>query len=295
MKKFVSMLAVLFLLLVFHNETISGTKSGLLLWYQTLIPSLLPFILVTNALAETNAYQSAASAFGKVSHGRIYEILAILLGNLCGYPIGGKIINDFVENKYMSPARANEILALSSQASPMFLIGYVHLHIIGKQLPLSVFLISIYTPVILAYLLFPRKEIQEYSTKTPSPNAEFRLVDTFLHATQTMVMIGIYVIIFSIILVILLPFCRSNLLKAGLSLLEITTGLKLLNSLALSDILKPALLGTLSSFGGICSSFQILGVLTYPGAGIKKYLLHKILLSTGTFLILFFYLSVIKY
>lgn len=83
MKQFVCMILLLFFLLIFHKETIAGTEQGILLWYQTLIPSLLPFILVTNALAETNAYyQAAATYFQKLCPNKIYEIMAAILGNL---------------------------------------------------------------------------------------------------------------------------------------------------------------------------------------------------------------------
>lgn len=292
MKKFIAMIALLFLLLFFHNETMFGTRSGLLLWYQTLIPSLLPFILVTNALAETNAYQSAALYFRKYFSCRIYEIMAIILGNLCGYPLGGKIINDFVKNQYITPNRANQILALASQASPMFLIGYIHIHIIQKAIPLPVFLISIYLPILIYYpLLSPKKETLQVKPYSP-PTKEFCLVDTFLHAAQIMVMIGMYVIIFSILLVILLPFCRHTFLKLILSFFEITTGLGLLKTLALPIHIQLSFLCALSAFGGLCSAFQIKGVLDYPNATLKKYLLDKMVLSTGTFLIIFLYLIV---
>lgn len=289
MKQFVLIICLLFLLLIFHNETVAGTQNGLLLWYQILIPSLLPFILVTNALAETNAYQAAAVRFQKICPNRIYELIAIILGNLCGYPIGGKILNDFVKNRYITPVTANRILSLSSQASPMFLIGYVHLHIIKKEMPLPIFLIGIYLPVLLYYPFIKKtKDRKEMSSNTFSSH-NFCITDTFLHAVQTMVMIGMYVIIFSILLCILLPFCSNTILKILLSFLEITTGLKLLEGLSISYSLKLSLLCALASFGGLCSGFQILGVLDYNGANIKKYLLDKLLLSAGTFLIIWFY------
>lgn len=291
MKKFIAIISLLFLLLFFHNETMLGTRSGLLLWYQTLIPSLLPFILVTNALAETNAYQSAAFFFQKYFPDRIYEIMAILLGNLCGYPLGGKILNDFVKNQYLSPERANQLLSLSSQASPMFLIGYVHMHILQEKIPLPVFLISLYLPVLVYYLFCSSKPKAKMAYHYSSSAGTFCLVDTFLHATQIMVMIGMYVIIFSILLVILLPLCKHPLLKLPLSFLEITTGLKLLDTIYLPSYIKLSLLSALSAFGGLCSAFQVKGVLEYKNASIKKYLLDKIILSAGTFFIILFYLE----
>lgn len=289
MKQFILTISLLFLLLIFHTETVSGTQNGLLLWYQVLIPSLLPFILVTNALSETNAYQAAANRFQKLCPGRIYDIMAVFLGNLCGYPIGGKILNDFVANHYITPDAANRLLSLSSQASPMFLIGYVYLHIIKNELPLPVFLISIYLPVIV-FCLFSKKTGSPRPDIVPSDAYRSLCIpDTFLHAVQTMVMIGIYVIIFSILLAILLPMCRHTLPKFFLSFLEITTGLKLMQSLTIPSDLRLSCLCALSAFGGLCSAFQIQGVLTYQGAGIKKYLLDKLMLSAGTFLIIWLY------
>lgn len=292
MKRFISMIFLLFLLLVFHNETIAGTQNGLLLWYQTLIPSLLPFILITNALSETNTYQAVTCFFRNHPSHHVYEIMVVLLGNLCGYPIGGKIINDFVKNNYISPIQANKLLSLSSQASPMFLIGYVHLHILRNIIPLPIFLLSIYLPVLIFFLLFLYNDKSVASLYT-SPAVGYQkscICDTFLHAVRIMVMIGMYVIIFSIFLEILLPFCNFTPAKILLSFSEITTGLKLLDALPLSTCLKTSFLCSLSSFGGFCSAFQIKGVLYYPEANIKKYLLDKIILSTGTFLIIFCYL-----
>ena len=290
MKQFVLMITILLCLLFFNNAVITGTQNGLLLWYQTLIPSLLPFILVTNALSETNAYQAAANHFQKWIPFRIYEIMAILLGNLCGYPIGGKILNDFVKNHCVSPERSHRILALASQASPMFLIGYVYTHIVQEEIPLFIFLVSIYLPVIIYYPFLCIHDKKQSTTLKCAPASIFSIRDTFIHAVEVMVMIGIYVIIFSILLVILLPFCHNDILKILLSFLEITNGLQLLNSIHMPDTIRLSFLCCLSAFGGLCSAFQIMGVLEYKNDGIKKYLLDKSILSAGTFGIIYLYL-----
>lgn len=291
MKQFLWMMSILFLLLLFHDATITGTENGLLLWYQTLIPSLLPFILVTNALSETNAYQAVAVRFQKMSSNIIYEIIAILLGNLCGYPIGGKIINDFVKNQYLSKKQADHILPLASQASPMFLIGYVYTHIIHSQIPLYIFMGSIYIPVMTYYIILSIHTTKTVHITNCVLTHRLCIKDSFLHAVETMVMIGIYVIIFSILLTILLPYCQHDVLKVLLSFLEITTGLKLLNTLDITTALHISIICCLSAFGGLCSVFQIKGVLDYSTPNIKKYLLDKCILSTGTFCIIYLYFS----
>lgn len=292
MKRFSSMICVLFLVLFFHTQAISGTRNGLLLWYQTLIPSLLPFLLVTNALSETNAYQAATHFFSRYTNKNIYPVMAIVLGNLCGYPIGGKILNDFVHNRYIKAEDANRLLCLASQASPMFLIGYVHMHILHDQLPLSIFLLSIYTPTIL-FTLLQNVRKSSFPSKSQAPSGtSYRLciTDTFLHTVNILVVIGMYVILFSIVIQILQPVCQLLISRLLLSSLEITNGLQLMQSLPMSTTCKVAAISALSAYGGLCSAFQIRGVLSYPNASIKKYLLDKCLLSAGTFLIVYSYM-----
>ncbi|MCM1181192.1 MAG: hypothetical protein NC347_13100 [Clostridium sp.] len=290
MKKFFLMILLIFLLLIFHEASISGTKNGLLLWYQTLIPSLMPFLLITNALSETGAYQSVSVHFGHILPGRIYEIMAILLGNLCGYPIGGKIINDFIKNNYLSAKRGNQLLSFASQASPMFLIGYVHIHILENAIPLPVFLLGIYLPVCFLYPLSSGHFSIPGNAISANRSEKFNICDTFMHAVQIMVMIGLYVMIFSILLEILLPFCHIKAGQILLSLLEITNGLNLLNHLDLPASIKISSICALSAFGGLCSAFQIRTVLEYKDASMKKYLRDKLLLSAGTFGIIQCYL-----
>ena len=295
MKQFTGMICLLVLLLCFHTQTIAGTRNGLLLWYQTLIPSLLPFILVTNALAETNAYRAATRFLSQYTSRNLYPILAIILGNLCGYPIGGKILNDFVHNQYISVRDANHLLCLTSQASPMFLIGYIHLHILQNRLPLSVFLLSIYLPTILyAFVLLSLRQpsVLEISSLYDRTH-QLCITDTFLHTVNILVTIGMYVILFSIMIQILQPLCQIVPAKLLLSSLEITTGLQLLQSITVPEATRLALICCLSSWGGLCSAFQIKGVLHYPNASIKKYLLDKSILSAGTFLIVYSYIRLI--
>ncbi len=294
MKRFFSLIFLLFILIFFHKETISGTENGLLLWYQILIPALLPFILLTNALSETNAYQVIEESGSKYFSGRLYEILAILLGNLCGYPIGGKIINDFVSNHYMTEDRSIRILALASQASPMFIIGFIHLHILRDTLPLSIFLLSIYVPVFLKYCLLSAPKERQSTVITQKSKEPILIRDTFLHSVEIMVLIGIYVIIFSILLQILLPYCKYDFQKIIFSFLEITTGLNLLDRMQLSEIMKTPLVCALTSFGGLCNAFQVKGIIKFTNVHIKKYLIDKFILSAGTFVIVWCYLKWMK-
>lgn len=285
MKQSISLLTLLFLLLIFHDSVIYGAQKGLLLWYQILIPSLLPFIIVTNALAETNSYSYIIKKIYPFFRSYTCEFIVILFGNLCGYPIGGKILDYFMKNQIIPLKRGNILLPLASQASPMFIIGYIYPHILNKKCPLPVFLLSIYLPVLAGYFILNDKTQKESSFISYDVH-KFNLTDTFFQAVKTMVMIGIYVMVFSIAYELLLPICHFPYSKYPLSFLEITTGLNVLKNAYKESTFFLPVTGMLTAFGGFCSIFQITCVIS---VNIKNYLQTKFLLSAGTFTILLLY------
>lgn len=286
MKQSFFLLSLLFFLLLFHDFVICGAQKGLLLWYQVLIPSLLPFIIVTNALSETNSYSYMIKFLQPVFKSHTNEFIVILLGNLCGYPIGGKILEQFQSKKLISPERKELLLPFVSQASPMFIIGYIYPHILEKKYSLPVFLLSIYLPTIIGYFFSSRKRnIQKQQSLSVAEN-KINITDSFFQAAKTMVLIGIYVMSFSIAYEILLPVCRIQYLKIPLSSLEITTGLSVLKNTYHNTSVFLPIVGMLTTFGGFCSVFQIHCVIHFKT---KKYLQTKLIISAGTFFILLLY------
>ena len=41
-------------MLFFPNEVFQGASSGLLLWFQTVLPTLLPFLILVNIMQKTS-------------------------------------------------------------------------------------------------------------------------------------------------------------------------------------------------------------------------------------------------
>ncbi|MDE7037471.1 MAG: transporter, partial [Lachnospiraceae bacterium] len=88
---FISMLA-------FPQSAFQGAKTGLLLWFNTVLPTLLPVIIISNLQVHSSAIDVAARIispvlcrFFKVTP---YGAFAILTGFLCGCPMGSKVTAD---------------------------------------------------------------------------------------------------------------------------------------------------------------------------------------------------------
>ena len=82
-------------LLLHPAESLSCARAGMTLWLNTLIPTLLPFIILTGVLTYTGhirkfllPFESFFRIFPGVS---IWGGYVFILGMLCGYPLGAKL------------------------------------------------------------------------------------------------------------------------------------------------------------------------------------------------------------
>ena len=90
---------------------------GLVLWYNNLVPLLLPFLLISGFFLSMIDWEHPNRA------GCL--ILLFLCGLFCGYPVGAIAIGRLYKNQVISKDFAHAIMPLCNNISPMFLIGYV--------------------------------------------------------------------------------------------------------------------------------------------------------------------------
>ena len=146
--------AVLILLLLLSHPTLAyeGAKSGLLLWSQTVLPTLLPFMICSNVIVALDAirfltwpFQSILKNVLKLSPNGSYIFIS---GLLCGYPMGAKTCSEFLDDKRITGKEASYLLAICNHPSPMFLLGYVSGSLNGG-ISDWLLLASLYLPVFL--------------------------------------------------------------------------------------------------------------------------------------------------
>lgn len=164
--------SIMLLLLCFPEISLEGAKRGLLLWYQTVLPTLLPFMICTNLLISSNTVKFLTAPVSPILS-RLFGLsengcFVLLNGILCGYPMGAKTCSDFLDQDCLSLAEAKSLYAVSSFPSPMFLAGFVMAKIAQAAGPGTVpfwkLALSVYLPVLPMFLLagaiygFPAKK-----------------------------------------------------------------------------------------------------------------------------------------
>ena len=84
-----------FVMLSFPSEVFEGAKSGLLLWFLTVLPTLFPFLLISRLLLDSCACSLLNKLLAPVIS-RLFGIsaqgsFAFIVGSCCGYPMGQRL------------------------------------------------------------------------------------------------------------------------------------------------------------------------------------------------------------
>lgn len=131
MKSFFSSLlgATLFVILLFFPGLVfEGAKMGLNLWFFTLVPTLLPFMVFSNILIQSRLIEHLLFLPGlftrKYLHLSPAGLYAFLCGFFFGYPSGAKILADLLKTDQIDPKEASMLFGFCNNVSPAFLITY---------------------------------------------------------------------------------------------------------------------------------------------------------------------------
>ena len=116
-------ICLLLFLLVHPEEALLSAKDGMSLWLNVMIPTLLPFLILTGILLKTGNIPQLLEPlapfwkhFFGISPAGAY---VLILGFLCGYPMGAKAVVDMKSGGHIGKEQAEALLILCN--NPVFL------------------------------------------------------------------------------------------------------------------------------------------------------------------------------
>ncbi|WP_167956735.1 hypothetical protein [Anaerosporobacter faecicola] len=308
----------LFLLLVITQplSALNGAKTGLLLWFNTVLPTLLPFIILSNFIIRFQVTDYICRIFSPLFK-RLFRIsdlgcYPIIIGILSGYPMGAKTCADLIKEGLLSREEGQYIMILVGNASYMFLTSFLaisSLHVPGQkyQLLLLIYLSSLLSATIYrirANQLRKKQQRKEkqlsldsiYATSLPeeTPLSMTTVDHCILDGFTTITKVGGYIIMFSVLAqIFLVLFSSFGFLRyLLLGSLEITTGIYLVCASSMNLTQKIVLSITITSFGGLSSLAQVGSVIENSGLSLKTYFKYKILTGILAFFIIIIYVII---
>ena len=293
------------LMLFFPNEVFQGASSGLLLWFQTVLPTLLPFLILVNIMQKTSLIRQVSRlvypALGPLFSVSTEGCFAVLTGFLCGYPVGAKVTSDLVRDGRISRQEGAYLLSFCNNTSPGFLAGFVVCQTIrDPSLVLGTMIVFFAVPILFSFLFRKIYSPKSVGWKSQPLIRTQRIVSLDLFDTsimngfETITKIGGYIIVFSVLLELtkMLPLADTLAGQIGLSFLEITNGVVILETLPFSSAVRYALIMGLCTFGGLCAAAQTSGMLTGSGLRILPYIIEKLAAAVAASLLAYFYIQI---
>lgn len=296
----------IFILSAFPEKASDYARNGIILWYKSILPVMLPFLTAAILSSEIGLSDLIARIFsyplGKLAKISGYGAFAVICAVLSGYPTGAKITAKLIHDKKITLSEGKKILIASDITSPAFIVGAVGVNMFGSKRAGILILICHYISALFLCILVkgPKTKPSQYLCTPKSCKKTFAaaLSDSAASASETLISVCCFIMIFSIISGFITDFkilpstFLGNSARIADSLLissiEMTNGCHLLSySVSAANICAVC---AAISFGGFCVYFQILSVTC--GSGIKpSYVLfikviHAIL-STAIFLIIF--------
>jgi sporulation integral membrane protein YlbJ len=276
---------------------------GLRLSATTVIPSLFPFMVLSELVVSSSATSRIPppllAPFRRLLGLPNVGVCAVLLGLLCGFPVGARCIVAAYEAGDLTKSEAERAFTAASCPSSAFLVGAVGGSLWGNRR----FGIALYATVVLASLLSgvlanllqspkkddaPPKVAFSVTRQSKSPAALFcEAVRSSLFAILT---VCAYVVFFSALMgtleLVLGRLSVSGSVGAGLScLFELSGGVA--QASALGNAYTGACLCAFAvGWSGLSVHCQMMSVCDGKGLSLRPYLLSK--LFQGLFCALFF-------
>ena len=281
---FTSFFACVCICMLANSDTslaLAGT--GLHLWFENMIPALFPFMILSGTLIRMGLSDGFVSLLYpllrpvfRLSKSACY---VIVMGFMCGFPMGAKCINDLYANGRLSQREAEWLLSFCNNIGPVYLIGFALPLINCNSVSMCIFGmygLPLLYGFILRYTIYrdcksPSKDIPVGLQK----NLFQALNESIVAAIQSILSLGGYMILFNMLMLIPAQYA-GNLYPYIAPVLEISGGLILLGDN------EPLWALLLLPFGGLSCIAQTYACIGDTKLSIGTYVIHKLILVAVT-------------
>lgn len=326
--KILLILLMLIIIGIIKNPELSlaSAKEGLALWFNILLPSLLPFLILSDLLISLGFVQ----IIGKFLEPLMRPLFNVsgagafpfTISLISGYPVGAKLASKLRENNIISKTEGDRLISFSSTSGPLFILGAVLIGMLNSPnlsllMTLPHYLGSLTLGLIFRYYKNKsKKEIYNSRPILKNIMEDKQLINikdkpigllisnSVKDSMESMLLIGGYLIIYSVIIEQIissktfnysiytiseyLPINPDTLKGLLAGFIELTTGCKKIALSNTSLINKILMINFLIGWGGLSIHSQALSFISKTDISSKIYFFSKF--SHGVFSSIYTYL-----
>ena len=291
---------LLFLIVLFFIITIALNPAkyskcayyGIEVWAKILVPSLLPFFILTKIFSSSGIIYDISNLFSRLNS-KAYRCPPIIsyvffMSIITGYPVGSKLISDLYNDKIISAGNAQKALSFCSNSGPMFIVGSVACGMINNKSVGIIIIVSHIVGSLINGLLYRNIKDENLINQPSLYNQQKKSFSMAVNESVSSILLigGVVCFCFCLIEIIVsnsiyLKFI-SNMGEFGViftaifsGLLEITRGCLMISELNLSIKLITILCTFIISFGGLSTIMQSMSF-TGNIISLKKFVIMKL-------------------
>ena len=274
---------------LFPNQVLQGAQSGLALCINAVIPSLLPFLLLSSCLIKSNFSRPLGFLLSKilspVTGLNPQECVCLITGLIGGYGAGAKAVKESYDNGMLTKSEAEALLSFANNAGPLFVIGTVGISFLSdKNAGVFLYFVQVITALLCASLFCTSKTIKTSTLKKEwlfykknKPSTGRLVAQAAASSGIAIINVCVFVISFSAALAVF-PEDDFLFLKG---ITEVTRGCA--EAARLSQNPLPVISAMLS-WGGLSVHFQA-NALCGGELSLKKYYAGRVVASIISFII----------
>lgn len=309
-------------LISFPQESVDASIRGLNMWWEIVFPSLLPFFIISEMLIGFGVVRFIGVLLEPLMR-PIFRVpgvggFAWAMGMASGYPAGAKLTARLRQEGQLSKTEAERLVSFTNCSNPLFIfgavsVGFFHNPNLGMILALAHYFGNVSVGVAMRF--YGRKT--EATINDKKRRISLRMAFAILHRTRikdnrpigqllgdavmssirTLLMIGGFIILFSVINKLLFHIGITTFLAAGIEsffswfrlpselsipfisgIFEITLGSKLTSQVQAATLMQQAIITSfILAFSGFSVQAQVASILAETDIDFKPFFFARIL------------------
>lgn len=243
-------------LMIFPKEALEASIRGMQMWWEVVFPSLLPFFIVSELLIGFGVVSLIGALLEPLMR-PLFRVPGVggfvwAMGLASGYPAGAKLTARLRQEKKLTKIEAERLVSFTNSSNPLFIfgaiaVGFFHDATLGLLLALSHYFGNIVVGIMMRFHGHNQEREMSNNASSKGPKHAFKLLheerirdgrpigqllgDAVQSSVRTLLMIGGFVILFSVLNKILSLIGITSILASFFSI--ILTFLQLPSDLSL--------------------------------------------------------------
>lgn len=309
-------------LIIFPTQTLEASLRGVNIWWGTVFPSLLPFFITAELLIGFGVVRFIGVLFEPIMR-PVFNVPGVgsfvwAMGMASGYPAGAKLTARLRQEQQLTRVEAERLVSFTNASNPLFIIaavsvGFFHDASLGFLLAIVHYSSNALVGVCMRFYRREPKEHRHQERSSKSLTKAFQALhetrikdnrpfgklfgDAVIQSVQTLLMIGGFIIIFSVFSALLFQIGIANFASEIIGILfsmlslpnelalpffsgifEITLGAQLIANSGVDRLLPQAILVSIMlAFNGFSVQAQVASILAETDIRFLPYFMARLL------------------